>query len=103
MKEMFKKEIHEHQSEYHPLDEPRDFIDIYLKQIDIERRGEGVDNNMGTSNFHIEQLATLCFDFFVAGSETTSTTLTWAVMYMVLYPEVQVKCQLEIDAHLQSR
>ena len=58
---------------------------------------------METSNFHVEQLVTICLDFFVAGSETTSTTLTWAVMYMVLYPIVQQKCQEEIDANLQGK
>ena len=36
-------------------------------------------------------------DVFLAGSETTSTTLTWAVLYMARYPEVQAKVQEELD------
>ena len=36
-------------------------------------------------------------DLFAAGSETTATTLAWAVLYMVLHPEAQVKVQDEID------
>ena len=36
------------------------------------------------------------FDLFLAGSETTSTTLTWAVLYMVRYPGVQVGVQREL-------
>ena len=36
------------------------------------------------------------FDLFLAGSETTSTTLTWAVLYMVRYPEVQAGVQREL-------
>ena len=36
-------------------------------------------------------------DVFLAGSETTSTTLTWAVLYMARYPEVQSKVQEELD------
>ena len=39
-------------------------------------------------------------DLFSAGSETTATTLAWAVNYMVLHPEVQEKVQQEIDAVL---
>ncbi len=37
-------------------------------------------------------------DFFIAGSETTSTTLNWAVLYMILNPDVQEKVQEELDA-----
>ena len=36
------------------------------------------------------------FDLFLAGSETTSTTLTWAVLYMVRYPGVQAGVQREL-------
>ena len=49
-----------------------------------------------------EKDSNLCLDFFAAGSETTSTTLVWSVMYMALYPEVQEKCQKEIDEYLQG-
>merc|ERR1712141_146058 len=68
-----------------------------------ERSDKGAGYNMDTSNFHIEQLTTTMLDFFAAGSETTSTTLMWAIMFMVLYPKVQDKCQKEIDEKLQDR
>jgi hypothetical protein len=102
MKEMFKRRIREHQADFNEMDEPRDFIDVFLRQIEVEKKDKGVDYNMDTSNFHIEQLTTICLDFFAAGSETTSTTLTWAVMYMTLYPKVQETCQKEINEHLQG-
>ena len=35
-------------------------------------------------------------DLFIAGSETTSTTLDWAFLFMIEYPEIQRKCQQEI-------
>ena len=44
-----------------------------------------------------EQLWVTAMDLFAAGSETTATTLAWAVLYMVLHPEAQVKVQDEID------
>lgn len=37
------------------------------------------------------------YDLFVAGAETTSNTLEFAMLYMVLHPEVQTKVQEEID------
>ena len=102
MKEIFRRHIREHEEEYNESDEPRDFIDVFLRQIKIEKKEKGSNYSMENSNFHFEQLTTICLDFFEAGSETTSTTLTWAVMYMALYPTVQEKCQLEIDENIQG-
>merc|ERR1712004_144705 len=37
------------------------------------------------------------FDLFAAGSETSSTTLRWALIYLTLNPKVQARCQAEVD------
>ena len=52
--------IKEHMVDMDP-DHPRDFIDVYLKQI-----------SQDPVNFDIEHLIGLCGDFLFAGSETTS-------------------------------
>ena len=75
---------------------PRDFIDIYLSELKANQD----DPN---SNFSVEQLVVICMDFFLAGAETTSTTLLWAVMFMALHPDVQDKCQVEISDQIGSR
>jgi len=36
-------------------------------------------------------------NLYAAGTETTSTALTWAILYMCAHPDVQVKVQEEID------
>ena len=36
-------------------------------------------------------------DMFFAGSETTSVTLTWAMLYLAKNQEAQKKLQAEID------
>ena len=36
-------------------------------------------------------------DLFLAGSETTSTTLDWALLFMIEHPDIQRKCQKEIE------
>lgn len=36
-----------------------------------------------------KQLTIILRDLFVAGTETTVTTLKWALLYLVHYPEVQ--------------
>ena len=45
----------------------------------------------------MDQLAALIFDLFVAGMETTSSTLTAAVNLISKHPEVQSRMQKELD------
>lgn len=92
-KQKFRDLIIEHEEDHDPESPPRDFIDSYLTEMKTK-------NN---SHFSREQLVGVCMDFFEAGTETSSTTLRWAVMYMALYPEVQKRCQREIDEVLGSR
>jgi cytochrome P450 len=42
-------------------------------------------------------LRTLCFDLFVAGQETTATTLNFLVLYLLLDQEAQRKMHNELD------
>lgn len=44
-----------------------------------------------------ENLLHMLVDLFLAGTETTSTTLAWAILYMVREEEVQKKVQEELD------
>uniref|UniRef100_A0A915DYB8 Cytochrome P450 n=1 Tax=Ditylenchus dipsaci TaxID=166011 RepID=A0A915DYB8_9BILA len=46
---------------------------------------------------NVDQLRCVVSDFWIAGMETTSTTLRWAMLFMVKYPEIQKKAQEEID------
>lgn len=43
------------------------------------------------------QLTGVIKDLFEAGSETSSTTLSWIFLYLSTFPEVQKKLQEEID------
>ncbi|KAL1023334.1 hypothetical protein UPYG_G00039370 [Umbra pygmaea] len=74
---------------------PRDFIDCFLNEI---KKWEH-DRKAG---FSLENLSACTADLFVAGSETTSTTLYWALLFMINYPEIQAKVQAEIDAVVGS-
>ncbi|PIO01170.1 hypothetical protein AB205_0092610 [Aquarana catesbeiana] len=53
------------------------------------------------STFDAENLFTCVGDLFIAGTETTSATLEWSLLYMMTYPEIQdalsEKCREEID------
>jgi len=41
-------------------------------------------------------------DLFLAGYETTSNTLEFAILYMVLHPDIMARVQTEIDAVIGS-
>ncbi|XP_078286916.1 cytochrome P450 2J2-like isoform X1 [Rhinoraja longicauda] len=69
----------------------RDFIDAYLLEMEKERDGPpGSTLTEGNLLYDIH-------DLFLGGTETTTTTLCWGLLYMMAYPEIQVKCQKEID------
>jgi len=82
---MFRDSIKDHRETLDPA-APRDFIDFYL--LEIER-----NNN---ENFSEDQLLVIILDLFLAGAETTSTSLKWAILFMTLNQEVQDKCRAEI-------
>ncbi|NWS65708.1 CP2J6 protein, partial [Crotophaga sulcirostris] len=86
------KEIESHKAKQKP-DENRDFIDYYLDEID-KTKGDA------DATYDEENLMQTIFDLFLAGTETTATTLRWALLYMVVYPDVQEKVQKELDAVL---
>lgn len=44
-----------------------------------------------------EQLRVVLLDLFMAGSDTTSNTLAFTVLYMLHYPRVQDRLAEEID------
>ena len=43
-----------------------------------------------------DDLAISLFDFLLAGTETSATTLKWLVMFLSLHQEVQDRCREEI-------
>ncbi|KAM9280119.1 cytochrome P450 2J2-like [Cariama cristata] len=88
LRSFVKEKIDKHKEDWNPS-ESRDFIDSYLQEI-------AKDN--GSSCFQEENLVECTLDLLFAGTETTSTTLRWALLYMAIYPEIQARVQAEIDA-----
>ncbi|XP_071452966.1 methyl farnesoate epoxidase-like [Hetaerina americana] len=71
-------------------DHPRDFMDIYLTEIEKQK------NNL-PDIFNESQLKQVYYELFVAGTDTTLNTMSFAILYMILYPEAQKKVQQELD------
>ncbi|XP_060623324.2 cytochrome P450 2J6-like [Anolis sagrei] len=85
-----KREINKHQDMV-ATDDPQDFIYSYLAQLE---KMEDQSNPPYDESNMIQSI----FDLFLGGTETSSTTLYWTLLYMVLYPDIQAKVQKEIDA-----
>ncbi|CAJ1060045.1 cytochrome P450 2J1-like isoform X1 [Xyrichtys novacula] len=81
-------EVERHKLDLDPSN-PRDYIDAFL----IEKRRRN-----GELGFDDENLVLCCLDLFLAGSETTSKTLQWGLIYLINNRHIQDKVHAEIDA-----
>ena len=78
IREHLASEVQDHQANL-DTDNPKDFIDVYLTSV-LEDKQEGLT---------VADLSSVIWDFFMAGTETSSTTLKWVVLYLVLHQDVQ--------------
>ncbi|KAK2907788.1 cytochrome P450 2J2-like isoform X2 [Channa argus] len=96
IRKFIEEEVKVHKLNWDPSNS-RDYIDCFLNEIHMNK-------GRPDSTFDEETLSMCVLDLFVAGTETTSTTMRWAFLYMTKYPEIQEKVQAEIDRVIgQSR
>ncbi|KAM9831322.1 cytochrome P450 2J1-like [Neosynchiropus ocellatus] len=91
--DFIEKKVKEHRETLDPSS-PRDYIDCFLTEM-----GEMEDKDAG---FDLKNLCFSALDLFGAGTETSTTTLRWALVYMMNYPHIQEKVHAEIDAVIGS-
>ncbi|XP_069584418.1 cytochrome P450 2C31-like [Ranitomeya imitator] len=77
------------------VNDQRNLVDAFLA-----KQQEGKQES--SQYYHNENLTVLVADLFGAGMETTATTLRWALLLMIKYPEVQEKIHNEIDKVIGS-
>ncbi|XP_054843684.1 cytochrome P450 2D14-like [Eublepharis macularius] len=68
----------------------RDLIDAFLEEM------EKVKGNP-ESSFNEQNLIKIIYEWVAAGTETTSSTILWGLLKMVLHPEIQKKVHEEIE------
>ncbi|KAF2363761.1 Cytochrome P450 [Trinorchestia longiramus] len=87
---MFKKIVAEHLKSL-DAGSPRDIIDHYLISYpDRDSSGYLLEED------EYSLIATIG-DMFVAGSETTSSTIRWMILYMAINPKIQAKIHKRLD------
>ncbi|XP_072043074.1 cytochrome P450 2J4-like [Amphiura filiformis] len=87
----FVNKIIDNHRTHHDPNNPRDFIDVFLTEIE-ENQKENLQSHLND-----QTLTTTIMQLFMAGSETTATTLRWTLLYMMAYPDIQLQLQEEID------
>eukprot|EP00080_Pristionchus_pacificus_P005432 PDM65452.1 G protein-coupled receptor [Pristionchus pacificus] len=80
------QEINEIERSYDRSQEPTNFVQSYLREM--ERN----------SQLDLKNLNAIVVDFWIAGSETLSATLRWAILLFTEYPEIQEKMRDELNA-----
>ncbi|KAG9493870.1 hypothetical protein GDO78_001634, partial [Eleutherodactylus coqui] len=92
-----KKEVAQHKKlrSCQPGDD-RDVIDCYLTQISKTQDDP-------CSTYNEDNLVHLIADLFMTGTETVTTTLRWALLYLTIFIDIQEKVHMELDAMLPPR
>uniref|UniRef100_A0A669D7X4 Cytochrome P450 2K1-like n=1 Tax=Oreochromis niloticus TaxID=8128 RepID=A0A669D7X4_ORENI len=76
----------------------RGFVDAFLvRKQTLEESG------ITNSHFHDDNLLMTVMNLFAAGTETTSTTLRWALLLMAKYPKIQDEVQEELSRVIGDR
>lgn len=86
----FIMKMFEDHKETHDENNPRNLMDFYITEI---LKGNSSKEN---TDFTLEQLITVTRDLFGAGSETTTTAIRWAVLFLLKHPDVQKRLHAEI-------
>ncbi|XP_066285435.1 cytochrome P450 2D4-like [Branchiostoma lanceolatum] len=93
LQEFCGEQVEKHRATFDPND-IRDFIDAFLLE---QQRAQ---DEKSRENFSDKQLLEVLIDLFLAGTETTATTIRWTLLYMMENPEVKEKVHQEIDSVL---
>jgi len=86
-----------HQQEHTPGNES-DFMHTFLERVNDDQdqnpNFKGEEGNLNLKNVVV--------DLFVAGAETTSSSLLWFILLLATFPDIQEKIHQEIDAHVPA-
>ncbi|PAA93189.1 hypothetical protein BOX15_Mlig029183g1 [Macrostomum lignano] len=80
-----RKQLEKHKADLGSPEHPRDYIEAFLHQ-----------QASNPSEFNDVRLSLAVLDLFIAGTDTTSQTLRWAILFLIENPEVEKRLVDEI-------
>ena len=88
MEDFINSQIMEHRQTFN-ANQPQDIVDLYLlKELETDN-----DDVITCSD-----LKRAIVDLFMAGTDTTTTAISWFLLHMLHRPEIQKRCQNELDS-----
>uniref|UniRef100_A0A6A7G8W0 Cytochrome P450 epoxidase-like protein n=1 Tax=Hirondellea gigas TaxID=1518452 RepID=A0A6A7G8W0_9CRUS len=87
IKDFVKESQAEHEATYNP-NEMRDFIDLYIQEMRKDEKD---------ASFTEKQMIALIGDLFIAGTETSSSVISFVILFMCKYPHLQDKLHENLD------
>uniref|UniRef100_A0A4W6CSK9 Cytochrome P450, family 2, subfamily Y, polypeptide 3 n=1 Tax=Lates calcarifer TaxID=8187 RepID=A0A4W6CSK9_LATCA len=81
IREFIRMKIQEHKETLDPSS-PRDYIDCFLIRMNQEK-------HIPTTEFNYDNLVSTVMNLFLAGTETTSSTIRYALSVLIKYPHIQ--------------
>uniref|UniRef100_A0A1I8I239 Cytochrome n=2 Tax=Macrostomum lignano TaxID=282301 RepID=A0A1I8I239_9PLAT len=85
-------QIDRHRRNLAEVSEPADFLDAFL--LEQQR----LNSKRSDHSFDDFQLVRTLTELFIAGTDTTSNTIRWALLYAALHPECQDRIAAEVEA-----
>ncbi|CAD6191691.1 unnamed protein product [Caenorhabditis auriculariae] len=94
----YESQIEKHSEEIDfDLEENKDYVEAFLKE---QKKREAAGD---FESFSKIQLQNMCFDLWVAGSDTTTNTMSFMILYALHNPDMQKKLHEELDRVIGSR
>lgn len=89
MHSFLSEELENHKRNMKANEEPSDLMEVYLQVLQNPDRKQ---------SFTEKQLQAVCLDMFIAGSETTTKTMGFAMLHIIRNGTIQASIQQEVDA-----
>ena len=96
------QEFNRHRETFDP-DNIRDFTDALIKAEKDLMDTDGQNSNLKTEALSKEHQKMILADLLIAGSDTTATSIEWALLYYVAFQEKQKLIQKEFDNVLNGK